>query len=447
MEEILIIAIEIIIGIVVVVAILRQPYLGVAFTLATQPIVDLLPKIPLVSSVAPLIGILTILALLIKAQSMHIKGASRLSATHLITLLLVVWIFISNPTASWFGQDRNWVLTFIQLFILMWLTGFLLDSPEKHRTLMWIFSLLTLVTAFVAITQGGFLEEIDPEVRAAGLTQGANTAARYFTVTFVFLNYLRTTTKNNLVRLISIIGMIVTFLGVFYTVSRTGMLLLGIAIILMFLMQPSIKYRTQLIIIAFLGFSLILIFSGSILGFMKEIVPSIQEGTDTVGLRYALWEAGWEMWKDHPITGVGIGMFKFTLSQYPSPEYSFLFRKGLVAHNMYVSMLAETGLIGFLLFILLLILSVRNIFISRKRLDPKLNPIANVWLIVLVALLIGGLTKTDQVDKLLWLVLGTSIFFNNQAKTWSHSSRKITEVPKRLEKSIQGVAPAGLHER
>jgi hypothetical protein len=35
----------------------------------------------------------------------------------------------------------------------------------------------------------------------------------------------------------------------------------------------------------------------------------------------------------------------------------------------------------------------------------------NFWIIVFIVMLIGGITKTDQADKLLWLVIGLSSYF------------------------------------
>lgn len=413
MNSFIILLIQLLIAIILGLAILVKPYLGLVFILASQSVTDLLPKVPLVSSVVPLLGVVTLVGLLLRLKNESIKKAFQFSLPHLISILFIFWILLSNPTAAISGPNRNWVFTYVQLWVLMWLAGFLLDTPNKHRTLMWVFSVFTLVTAIVAISQGGFFEEIDPTVRAAGLIQGANTAARYFIVTFVFLNYLRSVAKNNLLRLLAIMGMIITFLGVFYTVSRTGMLLLGVALLLLIILQTNLKRRIQVSIISLVAIGLLLIFSGNILDFIKGITPAISEGTDTVGVRYAFWNAGLEMWRDHPIAGVGIGMFPSNLKFYPNPSYIAVFLKGSVAHNIYISMLAETGIVGFLLFFALLIRALWTFLKSRSIVNPEFKPIVNAWLIVFIILLLGGITKTDQADKILWLSMGSSIFFSN----------------------------------
>ena len=398
------------------VVILINPYMGLAFTVASQSIADILPVIPGFTSLVPLIGLITVLGFIFKAGREHIKGAFRFYLPHILGLLFIFWFFITNPSAAWMGTGRNWLFTYLQLWVLMWLASFLLDTPKKQQIFMWIFTITAIITAIAIFNRGGFLEEIDPTLRAAGFTQGANTAARYFVAAFVFLYYLRTTMKGTFWNIATIVGMIIMFLAVYYTVSRTGMVLLAVAVILLFLLTPRMKNRFQIIVIAVIAFTILLIFSSSILQVIGQIVPVVSEGTDTMGLRYALWEAGWEMWKDHPIIGVGVGMFPSNLKFYPNPRYYHYFQTGLVAHNIYVAILTETGVIGFIIFTGFLLSVVYLLVKNRNKLDEKWKPIANVWLVVIVVLLIGGLTKTDQAEKILWLTMGAGTYVAYRTK-------------------------------
>lgn len=393
--------------------ILLKPYLGLVITVATQPIADVLPQVPFLTSIVPIFGALTLFGFLLQSKNQRFRYAFRFSSFHVLGFLLLLWVFVSNPSAAWSAGGRNWVFTFLQLFILAWFTGFLLTSPQKHQTLMWLFSLTAFISAVYAIIQGGNLSEIDPNIRAAGFSQGANTATRYFVIAFTFFTYLFIATKTRILKIFLFAGIVATFIGVFYTASRSGIMLLAIAIILLVLMQAKFKYRLEVGIISVVGLVFLLSFSENILKFVATIFPSISQGTDTVGLRYALWKAGFQMWLDHPIAGVGIGMFPSQLKFYPNPQYSYFFTHGLVAHNMYVSMLAETGIVGAFLFVALLFSAVINFIKARKLHDKVFDGIQRTWFIVFLVMLAGGMTKTDQVDKLLWLCLGVSVFLNN----------------------------------
>lgn len=66
--------------------------------------------------------------------------------------------------------------------------------------------------------------------------------------------------------------------------------------------------------------------------------------------RLAHWQAAWQMWTDHPWLGVGIGNYepvypRYALSQWPLPLGH--------AHNYYLNIAAETGIVGLGAYLLL----------------------------------------------------------------------------------------------
>jgi len=139
MNETLLTVLGALIALVLVFLIIRRPDLGVTFTLASLPIIDLLPEIPLFSSIVPLLGGVTLVMFLLNSKKETTKNVPGAIVIFVLGVLFIAWMFFSNPEASWSGKDRNWVFTFIQLWVLMLLSSRLLDTKEKHHTLMWIF--------------------------------------------------------------------------------------------------------------------------------------------------------------------------------------------------------------------------------------------------------------------------------------------------------------------
>lgn len=68
--------------------------------------------------------------------------------------------------------------------------------------------------------------------------------------------------------------------------------------------------------------------------------------------RVAHWQAGWDMYQDHPALGVGAGNFNARFEEYSVRE-EFRNSQGH-AHNYYIHTLAETGLTGLLVYLTLL---------------------------------------------------------------------------------------------
>ena len=109
------------IGLVLLLLIFRQPYLGVVFTIATLPVIDLFPDIPLFSSIAVPLGLVTLVSYLFQSKAAQ-KRQKWLDPIYIFGLLFIFWTVISNPEAAIFGKDRVWILTFVQLWILMLLS-------------------------------------------------------------------------------------------------------------------------------------------------------------------------------------------------------------------------------------------------------------------------------------------------------------------------------------
>jgi O-antigen ligase len=411
------------IGLVLVFLIIRRPDLGVTFTLASLPIIDLLPKIPLFSSVVPLIGGVTLVMFLLNSKKEKTKIPLSTSIIFIFGFLFIAWMFLSNPEAAWSGKDRNWVFTFIQLLVLMFLSSRLLDTKEKYHTLMWVFAIVAVVSAFVAIQQGYIAETEQASYGSSGYTDNANAAARYFIVAMVFLTHLRSESNKPFPRLLMLVGIIITYIGVFFTISRTGIVLLFAAQALIFLSQSTGKQRLNIVILGVIGLVLIWLISENAFKLAGTILPAVSQGEDTMGLRYALWEAAIRMFKEKPVTGVGIGMYRFLVPLY-SQDLPFIRGRSIWVHNTYIQILVETGFVGFILFFGMFINAFFNFLKAKFPPEDERNKLVRVWFIIFIVMLIGGLTKSDHADKLTWAVMGFSVIFANQARSLSQETKK-----------------------
>jgi len=399
-----------IIGLVMAGLVISNPFLGIVFIAASLPVTDLLPSIPFLSSILPIIGGITILGYLFQNRKKHGKGLKGARSILILGVLLIFWIYITNPQAAWFGSDRNWLLTYLQLVILAFLAEELLDDPKKNRIFIWVFSISAVLSAIVAIQQGYIGEDIDTSIRTGGLSEGANSAGRYFVIGMIFFVHLRTTENKPILKFLSSLGIIITFVGVFFTVSRTAMVLLFTAIGLIILLNPRKKLNFPLIILFIISILSVTLLSDTVFKILGSIIPSISQGTDTIGLRYKLWDAGFRMWQDHPLIGVGIGRYPNELPFYGAGISAGY--KHLVAHNTYIQLLSETGIVGLGIWMCAIIISLGNLWRAGRTQDLETRLLSRVWFIVMLILLIGAITMTQSSEKFIWICMGVSEYFH-----------------------------------
>ena len=72
---------------------------------------------------------------------------------------------------------------------------------------------------------------------------------------------------------------------------------------------------------------------------------------DTGSERILSWSAGWRMFKDHPIFGVGVGNFGPWLPDYWEGKKQKSNMWGRVAHSLYFTLLPEMGIVGTFFFV------------------------------------------------------------------------------------------------
>ncbi len=91
--------------------------------------------------------------------------------------------------------------------------------------------------------------------------------------------------------------------------------------------------------------------------------------------RSLLYHMGWQVWSERPLLGTGWGGFPITAG--------FGEDSGLYPHNLLLELLAETGVPGFLLFLLLLV----GVTLPAVRLaDPRRSP----FLVIALGFLVAG---------------------------------------------------------
>jgi O-antigen ligase len=159
-------------------------------------------------------------------------------------------------------------------------------------------------------------------------------------------------------------------------------LLYGLALL------TRLRLSTRLAVVALLASTMIVVLP--IVEPLKSFQRFATTGTEVtqgdLNGRYEEWRQGFAAFAEHPLFGVG------------ADQYRSVNTLDKVAHNSYVSVLVELGLVGFVLFVTILVMVFRY-----ARLQPTWD--RRFWLTVLAVWAIGASTLTYEHRKTTWFFL------------------------------------------
>lgn len=298
-----------------------------------------------------------------------------------IHLLSITWAI--NRAEAIFSTMK------IGLFVLLYFLFKWLFNSYKEQALIvitWCICILSLILSFFALYQ---LYQVSLEVGfdrftvspVTGLSGNKNilSGTLYTLLPFLFLGVYRTHKKTRWIFILSILILIYLIWQL-----RTRSILVALFIFtlstIIYYLYGSLKYKllnNALIVTPFIAIGVfITIF---FLGYTPEVSEflHLKEGTKTGTLaeRFTIWEKSIELYKQHPIIGVGSGNWKIAF-----PEVSF---EGLQRaeqtttffarpHNDWIQILCETGIIGGLIWISIWIITLwKNITLLGKSQNKK----------------------------------------------------------------------------
>jgi O-antigen ligase len=290
---------------------------------------------------------------------------------------------------------RESVVKLLALLIYFVAALHLLREPRRRRTLLITLTVLGAGTALFAIVQkltwnGKFywLRPASPYIAPFGPFANYNHFAGMMELLlplgFAWLLFARVKAEQRALWLFAVVLMAAALL---YSLSRGGMLALGVELAALFWLawrtrRDELRKGQQPLLIG-LAVVLITIFAlwigyDALLWRFQSLREGAQEYSVVTRLEY--WRGAWQMFRDHPLTGVGLGAFPAIYPQYG--HSSAKLERLEKAHNDYLQLLTDAGLLGGLLLVWFVVELLRQLRRQTRRLDE--------WPSQERALLIGG---------------------------------------------------------
>jgi len=125
-------------------------------------------------------------------------------------------------------------------------------------------------------------------------------------------------------------------------------------------------------------------------GFFTPIVqPIVKQLVEKGGARVEDWYVGWEMLKEHPFVGIGLGNYKVKFLDYRAEflntesgkQFGDPIPRAAQAHNEYVQFAAELGIFGIVTIFLSLAFLLKNVFTRMSHSRDKKFQLLGIGLI------------------------------------------------------------------
>jgi O-antigen ligase len=214
--------------------------------------------------------------------------------------------------------------------------------------------------------------------------------------------------------------------GLFVTFSRGGLLALGFAMLAGVFLAG--RWRPAAII------ALVVVALGAVAYFgafapqaSRDRILKADGGTG----RTDIWHVGSRMVSAHPVHGVGAGNFKIVsvhyLLQPGAIQHDFFIDHPKVAHNMYLHVLAELGIVGLALFLSIVGFAVASMLRAARAFaeagDEDMDLLTRGVLLATIGILAADFFISGQLSKQLWILLGAGPALLAIAKTRARRAR------------------------
>jgi len=347
---------------------------------------------------------------------------------HVIMTLFVLLATVSYLWSLYPEGTLGQAFTYIQLLTMVWLIWELAPQVGEQMKLMQAYVLGTFISGIDTVYR--FLSHQESAYqRYAGARLDANDLGLMMALSIPVSYYLLIESKGWMVWACRV-QLVLAGTTILLTASRGATLATLVALSIVLLTQARLTGRQRiavLLTVSFLACGALLFVPASSWERLSTTPNEFAQGTLTG--RTVIWAAGWELFREHPFLGVGANAFRLIVSRVlaepihpdepgksPAPP----------AHNTFLSVLVEQGVIGFALFCALLVV----LALSLRALPPFPQ---KLWIVCLGVWLVGASDLTWEMRKPTWFFFGLLMA---QCGSMAQKRRTQSHVPTLVEAQV-----------
>ena len=302
--------------------------------------------------------------------------------------------------------------TYIQLLMMVWLIWEFAARFEDQVRLMQAYILGTLVSGTDTVYE--FLTHHESVYqRYAGTKLDANDLGLMMALSIPLSYWLLLRSRGSMAW-VHRLQLVLAGLTVMLTASRGATLATIAALAIVPLTHGRLTVPQKfaaLLSLALLGSAVVLFVPDTSLERLATLPSEISLGT--LNSRTIIWSAGWKIFHEHPLVGIGANVFRLMVSRIlAEPIRLEKASPAPPAHNTFLSVLVEQGLVGFTVFCALLGclgLSVRAMPVASRQL----------WAVCSAVWVVGVSGLTWEMRKPTWFFFGLLLA---QAAAWQQNT-------------------------
>jgi probable O-glycosylation ligase (exosortase A-associated) len=272
----------------------------------------------------------------------------------------ILWLFIylSTVFGEFGGPEPKWLDYYNKMFLTTLIVLCLATSEKKLLVLCCVIGLSIAYLGYWAnemyFFQGWHI--VHGPGKPGATYRDENDFAMVLVVSVPILWYLMRAAGNLILKagLVGLLGLVVH--AVMLTYSRGGFLGVAAAMIVIALREKNRMFGALLVVGGLASF---ILFTGEAYRARIGSINTYEEDESATG-RFESWEAGKAMVRHNPLFGVGLKRYVKAFPSYSSSSPR-------VAHNSWVQLSAECGLIAVGAYGILVILTIRSLFRVEKR--------------------------------------------------------------------------------
>ena len=308
---------------------------------------------------------------------------------HLSVAAYFSWQLLSMVWSPDLIRSEIVAKTTVQLLLLVALFSLVIDNEARLKAAYQTYVLASLVASGIVFKN--FLNGIESGYLRYGIDNLTIDAVGVFLAFSIpFAAYLAKYSPKKVIRLMNLLAIPLIMYAVFLTATRTAFVVAILGLAYWVYTQKKSSFKIKVVIFIVFSAAIVVVLALAPKSSLERVFStgeSISKGT--LNNRSVIWQGSISQWKESPIIGVGLGGLGNALNQ-ERINYD-------AAHNSFIHVLTENGIIGLTLFLLvhLSILYLISLTPNREK--------AFLFAFLLI-MMVSQLATHLQTEKIMWFV-------------------------------------------